>query len=195
MIFLIRQKMNPRAAKPPCNRLRALRLSNGQPKEIRKTANTRKWTRMQKEAPRIREHRGLIQRAIPACLEQETSFDVKSIGISVTADLPYSRLYEISRMARIERGLRSRSRRMENKESIPLSGTNSLMRVEKRKEELSQKRYSWTKMQSRTWESSSLRFRLDLMAERSRPARSTPTSAYSSGKFLLSCLPYLNVNL
>ena len=89
-------------------------------------------------------------------------------------------------MARIERGLRSRSRRMEIKVSIQLSGTNSLMRVEKRKEELSQKRYSWIKMHSRSWESSSSRFRLCPTAERSRSAGSTPTSAYGMGNFLLS---------
>ncbi len=106
-------------------------------------------------------------------------------------------------MARIERRHRFRSRRMENRVSIPLSGTNSLTREKKHKEELSQKRCSWTRMQSRSWESSSLRFRLRLRAKRSRPAESTPTSVYSSGKSLpdlsvvegLSCLPYSNVIL
>ena len=98
-------------------------------------------------------------------------------------------------MARIERGLRSGSRRMENRVSIQLSGTNSPMRVEKRKEELSQKRYSWIKMHSHSWESSSSRFRFCPTAERSRSARSTPTSAYGMGIFLLSCVPYSYFNL
>ena len=94
------------------------------------------------------------------------------------------------RMARIERGLRSASRRMENRVSIKLSETNSLMRVEKREEELSKKRYSRIKMHSRSWESSSSRFRLCPTAERSRSAGSTPTSAYSLGRFLLSSLSH-----
>ena len=61
---------------------------------------------------------------------RETSFEGMAIGISVTADLPYGRLYEISRMALpamslsngIERGSRSGCRRMENRESIQLRG-------------------------------------------------------------------------
>ena len=43
----------------------------------------------------------------------------------------------------IERRHRFCSLRMVNRESIPLSWTNSLMRVKKRKEEYSQKRYLW----------------------------------------------------
>ena len=71
--------------------------------KIGETANSRKWTRMEKEAPRIRavfatlrrarENHGLIQRAIlpvlPASRDREgqkISFDVRSIGISVNAD-------------------------------------------------------------------------------------------------------------
>ena len=79
--------------------------------------------------------------------------------------------------------------------TIPMGGTNSLTRVEKRKEELYQKRCSWTKMQLRSRESSSLPFRLCLIAERSRPAESSPCFAEAckvskgSRSFLLHSRP------
>ena len=44
---------------------------------------------MTEKAPRIREHDGLIQRAIPTCLDRETSFDVRSIRIRETADFSF----------------------------------------------------------------------------------------------------------
>ena len=38
---------------------------------------------------RAREHRALIQRAIPAYRDQKASFDVRSIGINVTTDFSF----------------------------------------------------------------------------------------------------------
>ena len=61
------------------------------------------------------------------------------------------------------------------------------MRVEKRKEELSQKRYWWANNSVALF--GKLFFAFQALPD-GREAKSTPTSAYSLGNFLLSCLPY-----